>query len=420
MKLRSLFLSMCAIAALASCSQNDDEIPGGNVSDAPEAKVILKLAGSGDPVTSRAVGIPDNLEQQNVTVSNLTVFIFNQSGLLLTKEYIGIPAAAGANSITTTTDAKKVAVIANTGDLTGQGGAFASVASESALRAVLSDMLVAPDSQTGAVTQVDNNLYMSGINDVGTFVKQADDAMKADVTVQLNFLSARISLTEISFNGGIVTDNVYVKEENLATNPNANFTIKRVYLMNAQRVTRFLPKTDGGSYIEQGEKKFTGGVAWTDPWTGQAPNEFKPNDEYVMESGANRFEAANKKIEKVAHWYTFANTGVADLGNHPTALVVEVLWREVKADATTNPVTDEKISTKYFTVYFGGGDRAELEAGKAYNIKLALNGNFKPTNQGGSGGGGTDQPDKPTVESSVEVTVTTASWTPVIINKEWT
>lgn len=411
---------MCAIAALASCSQNDDEIPGGNVSDAPEAKVILKLAGSGDPVTSRAAGIPDDLEQQNVTVSNLTVFIFNQSGLLLTKEYIGTPVAAGANSITTTTDAKKVAVIANTGDLTGQGGAFASVASESALRAVLSDMLVAPDSQTGAVTQVDNNLYMSGINDVGAFVKQADDAMKADVTVQLNFLSARISLTEISFNGGAVTDNVYVKEENLATNPNANFTIKRVYLMNAQRVTRFLPKTDGGSYIEQGEKKFTGGVAWTDPWTGQAPNEFKPNNEYVMESGGNRFEAANKKIEKVAHWYTFANTGVADLVNHPTALVVEVLWREVKADATTNPVTDEKISTKYFTVYFGGGDRAELEAGKAYNIKLALNGNFKPTNQGGSGGGGTDQPDKPTVESSVEVTVTTASWTPVIINKEWT
>ncbi len=30
MKVKSLFLSMCAIAALASCSQNDDEVPGGS------------------------------------------------------------------------------------------------------------------------------------------------------------------------------------------------------------------------------------------------------------------------------------------------------------------------------------------------------------------------------------------------------
>ena len=61
MKVKSLLLSMCAIAALASCSQSDDEIPGGTGSDAPEAKVILKLEGSGVQANSRAAGIPGNL-----------------------------------------------------------------------------------------------------------------------------------------------------------------------------------------------------------------------------------------------------------------------------------------------------------------------------------------------------------------------
>ena len=74
-----------------------------------------------------------------------------------------------------------------------------------------------------------------------------------------------------------------------------------------------------------------------------------------------------------------------------------------------------------FIIYhFGGGDQEELEPGKVYTVKLALNGNFKPTNQGGSGGCGTDDPTKPTVNSAVEVTVLPAAWVLVPeITKEW-
>lgn len=100
--------------------------------------------------------------------------------------------------------------------------------------------------------------------------------------------------------------------------------------------------------------------------------------------------------------------------------MVEVRWRKVQADATANPVVNEEVQTLYFTTYFGGGDKAELEAGKSYSVALKLNGNFKPSNSGGSGGGTTD-PSKPTVNSSVEVTVTPASWQVVPeISKEWT
>ena len=415
MKVRSLLLSMCAIVALASCSKNDDGIPGGG-SDAPEAKVILKLVGNSDQVTSKAAGIPGDLDTKNGTVNDLTVFIFNKSGIVITKQYIGNPSAA-ANSISTTTDAKKVAVVANTGDMTGTGGAFASVASEDALKAVLSDMLVTPDVPAGDVTHTDANLYMSGIDDLSPF---SDDGgvQKATATVQLHYLSARIQLTEITFNGGTVTDNVYAQANDFATNTNANFTITRVYLMNAQRVTHFLPATDGNSdYITQDLKQYTGGVAWGDPWTG-TNDKFKPNNEYTIEAGVDKFSPESNKISDIGHWYTFANTGVSDIANHPTALVVEVLWRKTKANSGEGVA--EELQTMYFTTYFGGGDKEELVAGKAYTVKLALNGNFKPTNEGGSGGGGTEDPTKPTVNSSVDVTVTAATWDLVAeISKEW-
>lgn len=409
---------MCAIAALASCSQNDDEIPGGSGSNAPEAKVILKLAGSGVQANSRAAGIPGDLNDKNGKINDLTVFIFNQSGLVITKQYFGSPAAS-TNSITTTTDAKKVAVVANTGDMV-TSGAFANVASEAALKAVLSDMLVTPDTPGGNVTHTDENLYMSGISTLSAF---SDDngTQKATATVQLNFLSARIQLSKITFNGGTVSDNKYVQSNNFDTDKDANFTITRVYLMNVQRVTHFLPATGGGTdYITQGLKQYTGGVAWTDPWTSTMPNQYKPNDEYTIEAASDKFSATTNEISNIGHWYTFANTGVSDITNHPTALVVEVKWRSVKADVTASPAVDEEIKTMYFTTYFGGGDQQELEAGKAYTVKLALNGNFKPTGEGGSGGGGTEDPTKPTVSSSVEVTVTPAEWTVVLdIEKEW-
>lgn len=414
---------MCAIAALASCSQNDDEVPGGSESNAPEAKVILKLAGSGEQATSRAAGIPGDLDTKNGTVNDLTVFIFNQTGTVITKKFIGTPAAVGVNSISTTTDAKRVAVVANTGDLTGAGGLFASVASEDALKAVVSDMLVNPDDATGILTHKDDNLYMSGVNDLGAFSDDGHGSQSASVTVALHFPSVRLSLTKISFNGGTVTDNKYVQKDQFAGDADANFTIDRVYLTNVQRTTHFLPATNGGSdYITQDLKKYTGGVAWSSPWTGQAPNQFKPNNEYTIESGfaAGTGLAANE-ISKIGHWYTFANTGVSALADHPTALVVEVRWRKTKADATANPAVAEEVQTLYFTTYFGAGDKDELEAGKAYSVALKLNGNFKPSSSGGSGGGGTTDPTKPTVNSSVEVTVTPASWTVVPeISKEWT
>lgn len=419
MKVKSLLLSMCAVAALAGCSQNDDEISGVG-SDAPEAKVVIKVEGTGNQPGSRAAGLPSNdeLSTKNSKVNNLTVFVFNGSGNVIAKKYFGTP-TTGANEVATTTDAKEVAVVTNTGDQTGAGNLFATVSSKSALKAVLADMLQNPDDPTGPVSQKDDNVYMSGTGVVGTF---ADDngTMKATVSVSLKYLAARVQLKEISFNGKTVSDNSYVQAGSFDASTTANFTIRRVYLMNVQRATHFLPATDGGTdYMVQGDKIFAGGVAWAAPWgdNNNKPNGYAANNEYTIEAGTDKFTATTNKISDIGHWYTFANTGVSEIANHPTALVVEVTWRKTQAAAGV----DKEDQTLYFTTYFGGGDQAELEPGKVYTVNIKLNGNFKPSGEGGSGGGGTEDPTKPTVNSAIEVTVTPASWTlEPDINKEWT
>lgn len=419
MKVKSLFLSMCAVMALASCSQNDDETPGVK-SDASEAKVVIKLAGTGNQPGSRVAGLEgnDELQAKNSKVNDLTVFVFNSTGTVITKKYFGSP-ATGANEVPTTTDAHEVAVVTNTGDQTGVGGMFTTVASKDALKAVLADMLQTPGDPTGAVSQTDNNVYMSGLGTLSPFAEDGD-IMKASVTIQLNYLAARVQLKAITFNGKTVTDNEYVQANLFDASTTANFTITRVYLMNVQRATHFLPATDNGSdYMAQSDKLFTGGVAWADPWKGTEPNGYKPNNEYSIEAGADKFVATTNSISDIGHWYTFANTGVSALADHPTALVVEVKWRKVQANSSEGIAKEDE--TLYFTAYFGGGDQAELKPGRVYTVNMALNGNFKPSDDGGSGGGGTTDPEKPTVNSAIEVTVTPAEWTvEPDINKEWT
>ena len=108
------------------------------------------------------------------------------------------------------------------------------------------------------------------------------------------------------------------------------------------------------------------------------------------------------------------NTDVTATTDHPTVLVVVTKWRSV-ANSTTTP----DLKTRYFTVYFGGGDQEAIAAGNDYQVTLTLNGSFKPTEDGGDGGGGTDDPSKPTVNSAVDITVDVKPWVVKTIDKEW-
>lgn len=399
MKVKSLFLSICAVAALASCSKNEDIVtPTG--SEAAKAKVTLKLEGDG--TATRAVGDQESADETGAAIKDVTVFFFNATGFIVgSPQYI--QAANLGNPITTTTDAAEVVVIANLG-----GGSvstkFNGVSSLEQLKKV-DFSSIADASGVKTVNQSKDNLYSSGAAEI-TFNDEVGTA-----TVQLHFVAAKVKTVKISWTAG---QNYAATENELTTDKSKWFAIKRVYMMTAQTNSPLIPSNatgvSWGGFVPQAYA-FAGGVAWsTAPWTwpadaGAAP--VQTNDYLVtLMPSATGNAIANVLGENTSHkaWYMFENSPAS---GHPTGLVVEVLWRSVDESTDAND-----ILTKYFTVYFGekagNGTQPLLKAGNTYDMAIGLKGDFTP---GGNAGGGGDDPTKPSVDAAVTVTVNAAQWT---------
>lgn len=395
MKVKSLFLSMCAIATMASCSQNDDVAPSG--SDAPKAQVILKLEGDG-VTNTRATGDAEAATEDGAAIKNVTVFFFNQTGFIVGKPKF-IEAADISKSITTTTDAYNVVVIANLGDKTGDS-TFNGIASLSQLQKL--DFSSVDGGATGAtVNQSKDNLYSSGMGKI-TFTDNTGVA-----SVQLHFVAAKIKTVKISWKPD---QNYAATEAALTGDVTKWFTIKQVYMMTAQTNSPLIPSntTEGswGGFVPQ-TYAFAGGVAWgTTPWIWSDASAPKQTDDYLAVT--SDLTASGDQIDNALaskSWYLFENSSAS---NHPTGVVIEVVWRSKTSSAET---TD--LLTKYFTIYFGetgtsGSTQPLLKAGNTYDMSLSLKGDFTP---GGNAGGGGDDPTKPSVDATVKVTVTKAAWT---------
>lgn len=393
MKVKSLFLSMCAIAALASCSQSDDVAPSG--SDAPKATVTLKLEGDG--VNTRAAGASEAATEDGAAIKNVTVFFFNQTGFIVGAPQF-IEAANIGNPITTTTDAAEVVVIANLGDKTGDG-TFNGIASLSQLQKLDFSSIATDGTGKVTVNQSKDNLYSSGMGAI-TFNDNTGTA-----SVQLHFVAAKIKTVKIAW----TANQHYAATESELTSDNTKwFTIKKVYMMTAQTKSPLVPTNTGAweGFVPQ-TYAFAGGVAWgTAPWQWTGDNAPKQTDDYL--ALAADLTVTGDKIDNALSsksWYLFENSPAS---THPTGLVIEVLWRSKDQSTDAND-----LLTKYFTMYFGekgAGSTTQplLTAGKTYDMALSLKGDFKP---GGNAGGGGDDPTKPSVDASVTVTITAAHWT---------
>lgn len=387
---------MCAIVALASCSQSDDVAPAG--SDAPEAKVILKLEGDGVNAT-RAAGTEEAATEDGAAIKNVTVFFFNPTGFIVGKPQY-IEAASIGNPITTTTDAADVVVIANLGDKTADG-TFDGIASLSQLQKLDFSSIATDGTGKVTVNQSKDNLYSSGMGEI-TFNDNTGTA-----EVQLHFVAARIKTVKIAWTAG---QNYAATEQALKDDNTKWFTIKKVYMMTAQTNSPLIPATTGTwkGFVPQ-SYAFAGGVAWgAAPWTWADNNIGEPKQTGDYLAVAADLTAADDKIDNALaskSWYLFENSPAS---THPTGLVIEVLWRS--KEQSTKP---DELLTKYFTMYFGeaganGTTQPLLTAGKTYDMALSLKGSFKP---GGNAGGGGDDPTKPSVDATVTVTVTAAKWT---------
>ena len=166
---------MCAIAALASCSQNDDvAVP---TDSAPPAKVTIRFAGREG--MTRAIGSDD------AVVNNLTAFFFNTAGAL-----IKTPMPVAGNdlkpkiTLATTTDASQVVLVANV----PAGTKFDAVTSLSKLKEFVVSSLGTEASGNFPINQTKTNLMMSGW---GAINMNADDNT-GTANVKLHFMAAKI------------------------------------------------------------------------------------------------------------------------------------------------------------------------------------------------------------------------------------
>lgn len=392
MKVKNLFLSMCAIAALASCSQNED-VPALTGDDAPEAKVTINFAGDG--AATRAIGADD------AKVNNLTAFFFNSSGALI-KTPVTVESSKLNTTIVlaTTTDASQVVLVANT----AAGTNFAGVTNISKLKEFMVSSLGTVASGNYPVNQTATNLTMSGWGAIT--MNTTNNTGTAAVT--LHFIAAKIKTLKVSWTG--VNQGKYSDTEAALDGTDSWFTIKQAYLMMAQTNSTLIPD---GATATAWTGKFTpntfayaGGLAWgAAPWL-TAPagtNPVKATD-YLDITIPTSASNAVANILAGKPWYVFENNS-----SNPTGVILEVVCM-VNDDAGT-----ARKKTKYFTVYFGEkktgqtGNQANIEGGKTYDINLTLNGSFDPST--GTGGGGTEDPTKPSVDANVTVTVTPATWT---------
>lgn len=391
--MKSIFLSMLAIAALASCTNENFTVdPPGTQGE----KMLVDITLSNGEVT-KAAGEGNNAADQ--TISNVTVFFLNATDQIVSRTYLspgdladdagGAPGAKTA-TVETRTTATKIMVIANIGEDRTATGQPLSVSTRNQLVNVVQDLI--NTDQPPLPVQASGDVLMSGEGDVSAMAPDpAGGPSTATATVGLNYIAAKIRLSSIALGGQVQGEY------------GTDFTFKRAFLLNAQTKSHYFPT--GDSYIPD-PKAYANGVAWNPDWTGGDPG-------YPVVPDFNQdlnFPSMGQPQTNVAHWYVFENdpASVATT-EHPTTLVVEIEWTKTKANPGEG-IDEEKVM-RMFNVIFAPGDKGVLKAGQAYNVALTFNGNFLPESDGGNGGGGDENPDQPNISANVGVTVTPADWT---------
>ena len=360
-KIKFLAVALAAFT-MFSCTNDEVENLGNNV-PGEQAVLTIKLKGDGDnQAQSRAAGPATDTE--DAVINNYLVFLFRDGGALDCAPHYS---ASGATATISngTTAAKKVYVVANTGELAN--GPFATVKTEADLLAVAGSLM---DNTNNVSTQTKTNLWMSGANHV-TF-----NGTNGTAAVTLSYVAAKIQL--------IVKDN----RTNMSTGT-IQIEDKEVVLLFAGKSGKFF-----GTQKSVQTNFYTGDDSYNNPFNTNVTKSTALSDAVTVPF------APNAGGTVFNHFYTFGNDGTTQ----PAILAI-------KSTKTVNSTP----STIYYPVHFTTADAGEtIEPGKAYTVTVTLNGDV----EAGAGGGTTD-PEAPVISSSIEVTVTAATWVVQNIQKEF-
>ncbi|RGL91024.1 hypothetical protein DXC41_09985 [Bacteroides stercoris] len=358
--MKKINLLAVALAAFTMFSCSNEEIADlGSNAPGEKATLTIKVEGEGNNVAqSRAIGTTTT----DVTINNYIVFLFREGGALDCPPFYSSSSAA---TITNGSTAAKTAyVVANVGRLANSP--FANVTTEAELKAVAGDLM----ASNNTASQTRTNLWMSGTSNVSF------NGTIGTVTVPLSFVAAKIEL--------IVKDN----RSNLTGSGSITIADEKVVLLYAGKSGKFFGTT--------AEK-----VAQTAFYSGDASYPgFNSNIVTTSTALADAVSGFSANTANVVfnHFYTFGNNGATQ----PTILAIQ-------SKKTVNGVAE----TIYYPIQFSAGDAGyTIEPGKHYTVTLTLRGDVNA----GEGGGTTD-PEQPLVNSSIRITVTAASWSPVTVNK---
>lgn len=346
-----------------SCSKENIETP----TDAPGEKANLTVTVTGEGNLKSGSKAPGAVVGDAV-VNNYIVFLFRDNGMI---DCAPQHSATGAKLTITagTTAAKTAYVVANTGAVAG--GLFAAVKTENDLKAVVGDLMSGPNtaSQTGT------NLWMSSGASTITYGTGVD-ANKGAVTAALAFVGAKIEL--------VVKD-----ERTNMTGGNTTIKDDAVVLLFAGKEGKFFETLP--NQVAQ-TSFYSGDVTYDNPTASTLSTA-------LYDKVVTPF-TANATATVFNHFYTFGN----DATKTPTILAIQ--------STKTVAGVDETI---YYPVQFTLGDAGHvIEPGKSYTVNVTLKGDVNT-----GGGGGTVDPEDPFITADIEVTVTPATWTALIIDKEF-
>lgn len=373
---RFFTLAMAAATLLSSCSKEDNN---GTGEPAGRSKMTLMIKGEVDaPVVGRAGGAPTQAEES--TVNNFIIYVFKADGSndITPREFSTMPEGGKVSDLEISTDAKEVYVIANTATNIAANDALKAVTKKSDLQAVIGRGFESA-SATALPTQTSTNLWMSGKNEAAF---TPVDGGNVTTTVKLKYVGAKLRITSVTVDPS-VTD----------------LTLANVIVLNAGVATSFIPTGEATSLIPSfvpapATSFYTSGVAMTT--FANKPAVVGRNNEYSYTLTTD-FTIATGKNQQ--YFYVFENDGEHLLTDaHPTILTLKAM------DAEFNDI--------YYSVFFKkdadgslGYDDYTIERGKSYDVAMTIKkmGNADPT--------------IPALKTTVEVTITPATWETVTINK---
>lgn len=378
MKTTNFFaITLAATTLLWSCSKEN------NPADEPagRSKLTLNIKGEVDaPIGGKATGNPT--QEDESTINNFIIYVFKADGTndIAPKEYSSMPSGGMVSNLEISTDAKEVYVIANTISNTAVNDALKAVTKKSELQTAIGRAFESA-SATAIPTQTSTNLWMSGKNDADLKPVEGDEVT---TTVTLKYVGAKVRITSVTVDPSVT-----------------GLTLGNVIVLNAGGATSLIPADGKTSLIPS----FTPAGPTPFYMSGVVMNTFasKPtivgrNNEYSYPLTGD-FTIGTDKNQQ--YFYVFENDGLQTLPEaHPTILTLKAV--------------DTEYNDIYYSVFFKadpdgslGYDNQIIERGKSYDVAMTIKKR------------GITDPTIPALKTTVEVTITPATWKTVTINKTY-